>query len=444
MEAGARAAPLAQRARHRHGASPSCARPRRRRAARRRGLPARPARLEPYLDHLDACFCFELLHAPWEAGAVRAAIAAATADRRQAGVGAVQPRLPAPARPRRRAQRPRRRAAAAHAARAWRSSTRATSSAWPTGRTQRHDRAGRDRHRHPMPWDATPNAGFTHRRAVARRSSCRRTARRSEQADRARCSTCTARLIALRRELRRRARAARRRRRRRRVPPRRARRRAEPRRRASARRPSTGSRRSSRTPGATQDALPPPGGAQVSICHLRRAWWGRGGMARAFVIGAPDRRGNVARGVRWWLLGRAARRSTSGSSTSRRARSRTPPSSCSAASNGAATRSVLNALSNKPTSSASRSSGAWRRRTPRSTSPASTSSGPASSPTPGWIKPWPTDLAAAGQAGHAPGPAADRDLRGQALRGARQLQHAAALVPQGQGQAGRRKTWDES
>jgi len=24
-----------------------------------------------------------------------------------------------------------------------------------------HDRAGRDRHRHPMPWDATPNAGFT-------------------------------------------------------------------------------------------------------------------------------------------------------------------------------------------------------------------------------------------------------------------------------------------
>ncbi|HEX4734243.1 MAG TPA: DUF3459 domain-containing protein, partial [Thermoleophilaceae bacterium] len=24
-----------------------------------------------------------------------------------------------------------------------------------------HDRAGRDRHRHPMPWDGSPNAGFT-------------------------------------------------------------------------------------------------------------------------------------------------------------------------------------------------------------------------------------------------------------------------------------------
>jgi oligo-1,6-glucosidase/alpha-glucosidase len=24
-----------------------------------------------------------------------------------------------------------------------------------------HDRAGRDRHRHPMPWDNSPNAGFT-------------------------------------------------------------------------------------------------------------------------------------------------------------------------------------------------------------------------------------------------------------------------------------------
>jgi len=37
-------------------------------------LPA--ADVTPYLEHLDAAFAFELFHAPWEAGALRAAIAA--------------------------------------------------------------------------------------------------------------------------------------------------------------------------------------------------------------------------------------------------------------------------------------------------------------------------------------------------------------------------------
>ena len=35
------------------------------------------AQLAPYLEHVDSAFAFELLHAPWEAGAIRAAIASA-------------------------------------------------------------------------------------------------------------------------------------------------------------------------------------------------------------------------------------------------------------------------------------------------------------------------------------------------------------------------------
>ena len=37
------------------------------------------AELGPYLEHLDVCFGFELFHAPWDAGRLRAAIDAATA-----------------------------------------------------------------------------------------------------------------------------------------------------------------------------------------------------------------------------------------------------------------------------------------------------------------------------------------------------------------------------
>jgi alpha-glucosidase len=116
-------------------------------------------RLKPYLDHLDACFCFELLHAPWEAGAVRAAIAAAAASGKAAWVLSNHdfPRLPDRVGPR---------------------NVRAAALLLLTlpgmafvyqgdelgladGPDERHDRAGRDRHRHPLPWDTTPNAGFT-------------------------------------------------------------------------------------------------------------------------------------------------------------------------------------------------------------------------------------------------------------------------------------------
>ena len=64
-------------------------------------------------------------------------------------------------------ERARGRAAAAHAARARRSCTRATRSGSATARAASacYDRAGRDRFRHPMQWDASPSGGFTHRRA---------------------------------------------------------------------------------------------------------------------------------------------------------------------------------------------------------------------------------------------------------------------------------------
>ena len=79
---------------------------------------------------------------------------------RPAGVGALQPRLPAAART---ASAPRtcaRRRCCCSRCPGSPSSTRATRSAWPTdpGHEPPYDRAGRDRHRHPMQWDGTPPA----------------------------------------------------------------------------------------------------------------------------------------------------------------------------------------------------------------------------------------------------------------------------------------------
>ena len=48
-----------------------------------------------------------------------------------------------------------------------------------------------------------------------------------------------------------------------------------------------------------------------------------------------------------------------------------------------------------------------------------------------WILPWPEDVRRPGRARARCGAARDRDLQGQALRRAGELQHAAALVPQG-------------
>ncbi|HVL30739.1 MAG TPA: alpha-amylase family glycosyl hydrolase [Solirubrobacteraceae bacterium] len=124
------------------------------------------ARQVPYLDHVDAAFAFELLHAPWRADAMRAAIASALDPRGVAGRAAWVfsnhdfPRLPNRVGP---------------------GNARAAAMLVLTlpgpafvyqgdeigmgdgpGREPPHDRAGRDRHRHPMRWDDdAPHGGFT-------------------------------------------------------------------------------------------------------------------------------------------------------------------------------------------------------------------------------------------------------------------------------------------
>ena len=50
------------------------------------------AKWQPYLEHLDAAFAFELLHAPWDAEHLRTAIEATTAPPRRR-LGALEPRL---------------------------------------------------------------------------------------------------------------------------------------------------------------------------------------------------------------------------------------------------------------------------------------------------------------------------------------------------------------
>jgi alpha-glucosidase len=127
-------------------------------------LPA--AALAPYLEHVDVAFAFELLHAPWEAGALRTAIERALDPAGAAGRVAWVlsnhdfPRLPDRVGPRNA------RAAA----------LLALTLPGPVfvyqgdeigmtdgpGREPPDDRAGRDRHRHPMRWDdEQPHGGFT-------------------------------------------------------------------------------------------------------------------------------------------------------------------------------------------------------------------------------------------------------------------------------------------
>jgi alpha-glucosidase len=116
-------------------------------------------RLKPYLEHLDACFCFELLHAPWEAGAVRAAIGAAAAAGKAAWVLSNHdfPRLP----DRVGARNVRAAALLLLTLPGMAFVYQGDELGMADGPDGGHDRAGRDRHRHPMAWDATRNAGFT-------------------------------------------------------------------------------------------------------------------------------------------------------------------------------------------------------------------------------------------------------------------------------------------
>lgn len=116
----------------------------------------------PYLESLDATFAFELFHAPWEAEALEAAV---EAQMKLPGTAAWAlsnhdfPRLPD-----------------RYGEDAVRDAARLICSLPGIvfiyqgdeigmrdgpGHQPPYDRAGRDAHRHPMQWDATPSGGFT-------------------------------------------------------------------------------------------------------------------------------------------------------------------------------------------------------------------------------------------------------------------------------------------
>jgi alpha-glucosidase len=114
-----------------------------------------------YLDHLDLVFAFELLHSPWNADRLRAAIEPALALERLAWVLSNHdfPRLAT-------------RIGEQHVrdAAILLLSLPGTAFVYQgdeigltdgPGADPPFDRAGRDRHRHPMQWDASPTGGFT-------------------------------------------------------------------------------------------------------------------------------------------------------------------------------------------------------------------------------------------------------------------------------------------
>jgi alpha-glucosidase len=119
------------------------------------------AKWQPYLEHLDAAFAFELLFAPWEAEALRGAIDATTSGPGAAWVmsnhdfGRLATRFGAE----------NARAAALllltlpGAAFLYQGDEIGQRDG-PPGES-RYDRAGRDRYRHPMQWTADPAGGFT-------------------------------------------------------------------------------------------------------------------------------------------------------------------------------------------------------------------------------------------------------------------------------------------
>jgi alpha-glucosidase len=122
--------------------------------------------LAPYLEHVDVAFAFDLLHAPWSPREIRAAIARALDPAGAAGRVAWVlsnhdfPRLPD------RVSHANVRAAAALALTlpgpVFIYQGDEIGMADGPGREPPDDRAGRDRHRHPMRWDdAAPYGGFT-------------------------------------------------------------------------------------------------------------------------------------------------------------------------------------------------------------------------------------------------------------------------------------------
>jgi alpha-glucosidase len=127
-------------------------------------LPA--ARLAPYLEHVDCAFAFELLHARWDVVAYRAAIEAALDPGGAAGrVAWVLSNHDFPRLPDRVGARNTRAAALLAltlpgAVFVYQGDE--IGMADGPGADPPHDRAGRDRHRHPMRWDDdAPHGGFT-------------------------------------------------------------------------------------------------------------------------------------------------------------------------------------------------------------------------------------------------------------------------------------------
>jgi glycosidase len=123
------------------------------------------ADLGRYLNHLDFAFCFELFHARWEARALRAAIEAGLALHEARGrvawmlsnhdferlpnrVGAGNVRVAAML-------------LLTLPGLAFVYQGDEIGMADGPGHDPPYDRAGRDRHRHPMQWDGTPTGGFT-------------------------------------------------------------------------------------------------------------------------------------------------------------------------------------------------------------------------------------------------------------------------------------------
>jgi alpha-glucosidase len=123
-----------------------------------------PSRMwQPYLEHLDAAFAFELFHAPWDAEALRSAIEATLAVR-EAGAAWVLSNHDFPRLPNRYGE------LAVTGAAVLACTLPGLTFLYQgdeigmtdgSGATPPLDRAGRDRHRHPMQWDGTPKAGFT-------------------------------------------------------------------------------------------------------------------------------------------------------------------------------------------------------------------------------------------------------------------------------------------
>ena len=204
----ARARPQPQRARHRARA---------RGAARRAPAPARCSsarstcrrrKLAPYLEHVDCAFAFELLHAPWDAARVpRRDHGRARSAARRPGVAWVLSNHDFPRLPDRVGARNARAAALLAltlpgAVFVYQGDE--IGMADGPGADPPHDRAGRDRHRHPMRWDDdAPHGGFTRPR---RRRGCRRS-RSTGAASRSRRATPDSMLAPLPRSHRRAARA---------------------------------------------------------------------------------------------------------------------------------------------------------------------------------------------------------------------------------------------